>query len=132
VSTSTAGFVGVTEKGPTTGLPQFVTSFPALPGFWRLLPGDLRQRPLLAYAVEAFFNNGGQRAFIMRVVGAGAAAASRTFNDGFITRLAEDTAGTLSARNTVKLNSLRGIHVGTSLIFREVIAGSVQSQIHLR
>lgn len=130
VSTSTAGFVGVTEKGPTTGLPQFVNSFPA---FTRLYGGYLDEETwgsarFLAYAVEAFFNNGGQRAFIMRVVGAGASAASLTLNDGFITRLAEDTAGALSARGTVKLNSLRGISVGSDLTFQEAIAGTVQSQ----
>ncbi|MCA1994890.1 MAG: hypothetical protein LDL41_23005, partial [Coleofasciculus sp. S288] len=54
VSTSTAGFVGATEKGPTDGLPQLVTSFP---DFIRIYGGYLPDDPwadtrFLAYAVE--------------------------------------------------------------------------------
>jgi uncharacterized protein len=125
VSTSTAGFVGATEKGPTAGLPRLVTSFA---DFTRLYGGYLPAEPwgdkrFLAYAVEAFFNNGGQRVYIKRVVGEGAQAASLTLNDGFIARLTEDMAGEPNARNTVLLSSLRGISVGSELQFEESIAG---------
>ena len=41
VSTSTAGFVGVTERGPTAGLPQLVTSFS---GFKRKYGGYLSEK----------------------------------------------------------------------------------------
>lgn len=131
VSTSNAGFVGLTEKGPTTGLPQMVTSFNEfLRRYGTYLPEDpWGSTRFLAYAVEGFFNNGGKRVFITRIVGAGAAPASQTLNDGFITRLAVDTASNPTARTTVRLASLRGIAVGTRLRFDEVIAGTPQQNI---
>ncbi len=70
VSTSTAGFVGLAEKGPAVGVPQLVTS-PA--DFKRMYGGYLSENEygeyrFLAYAVDQFFMNGGSRAFIVRVV----------------------------------------------------------------
>lgn len=71
VSTSTAGVVGVTQRGPVDA-PTLVTSFPA---FTRLFGGYLdhrlftNDRDLLPYAVEGFFSNGGQRLYVTRVVG---------------------------------------------------------------
>lgn len=69
VGTSTAGFVGMAEKGPTEGLPQLVTNFA---DFKRIYGGYLSSNEygnyrFLSYAVEHFFINGGARAFIMRV-----------------------------------------------------------------
>jgi phage tail sheath protein FI len=70
VSTSTAGFVGQTERGPTT--PTLVTSWQS---FYRWF-GDYIDRPpntsakvFLPYAVRGFFDNGGQRLYVARVVG---------------------------------------------------------------
>lgn len=130
VSTSTAGFVGVTQKGPTSGLPQLVTSFADFTRkYGSYLPedpwGDARY---LAYAVEGFFNNGGRRLYVQRVVGDGAAPASLTLRDGFVTRLTEDTSATPTARNVVKLASLRGISVGSELAFQETIAGVLANE----
>ncbi len=70
VSTSTMGFVGVTEKGPDTGLPVLVTSAAA---FRRVFGGELSEGEFeayryLAYAVNQFFVNGGTRCYIKRVV----------------------------------------------------------------
>ncbi len=70
VSTSTAGFIGLAEKGPAEGIPQLVTS-PA--DFKRTYGGYLSENEFgqyrfLAYAVDQFFLNGGSRAFIVRVV----------------------------------------------------------------
>lgn len=70
VGTSTAGFIGLSVKGPDIGVPQLVTSFA---DFRRKYGGYLSQSEFedyrfLAYAVEHFFINGGTRAFIMRVV----------------------------------------------------------------
>jgi len=62
VSTSTAGFLGPTERGPT--YPQYVTSFSE---FRRLFGGPVEYSNL-AYAVEGFFNNGGGRAYVGRIV----------------------------------------------------------------
>jgi phage tail sheath protein FI len=66
VSTSTAGFVGVTERGPTQ--PRLVTSWQE---FERWYGGHLpRSNSFLPFSVQGFFTNGGQRAFIARITGA--------------------------------------------------------------
>lgn len=69
VGTSTAGFIGVAERGPVSGAPILVTN-PA--DFGRKFGGYLQESEFgeyrfLAYAVNNFFANGGSRAFIMRV-----------------------------------------------------------------
>lgn len=80
VSTSTAGFVGLAERGPVVGQPQLVTSFA---DYKRMYGGYLSQAGYgdaryLPYAVEQFFANGGSRAYIMRAVPGDAKAASKT------------------------------------------------------
>src|SRR5262249_52293888 len=69
VSTSTAGFLGPTERGPVAE--QFITSFTQ---FTQVYGGFLPDS-YLAYAVDGFFRNGGQRCFIGRIAGANAATA---------------------------------------------------------
>lgn len=69
VSTSTAGFIGLAEKGPVEGIPQLVTNFA---DFKRTYGGYLSENEFgeyrfLAYAVENFFINGGSRCFVSRV-----------------------------------------------------------------
>lgn len=74
VSTSTAAFVGVAEKGPVPGtlLPSGRAAQPVLVTglteysrqFGGFLPGSF-----LTYAARAFFENGGRRLYIVRVVG---------------------------------------------------------------
>ena len=80
VSTSTAGFVGLAERGPVIGQPQLVTSFA---DYTRMYGGYLSKAGYgdaryLPYAVEQFFANGGSRAYIMRAVPGDAKAASLT------------------------------------------------------
>ena len=80
VSTSTAGFVGLAERGPVIGQPQLVTSFA---DYKRMYGGYLSQAAygsnrFLPYAVEQFFANGGARAYIVRAVPGDAKAGSRT------------------------------------------------------
>lgn len=71
VGTSTAGMVGVTERGPTN-TPTLVTSFGA---FNRLFGGFLDHRTFtggldaLPYAAQGFFGNGGRRLYVTRIVG---------------------------------------------------------------
>ncbi len=78
VSTSTAGMVGVTQRGPV-GSPVLVTSFGE---FTRVFGGILDHRVFtdgldsLPYAARGFFGNGGQRLYVSRIVGAGAERAS--------------------------------------------------------
>ncbi|KRC81823.1 phage tail sheath C-terminal domain-containing protein [Sphingomonas sp. Root241] len=58
-----AGFIGIAERGPTDrpvaieGWPQFLRTF-----------GDFRANAFLAYAVRGFFDNGGRRCHVARVV----------------------------------------------------------------
>ena len=78
VGTSTAGFVGLAERGPVGGVPVLVTNFA---DFKRKYGGYLSaiefgDNRFLAYSVEEFFLNGGARAFISRVAPADAKSAS--------------------------------------------------------
>jgi phage tail sheath protein FI len=73
VSTSTTGFVGQTERGPVQ--PTLVTSFVEYQRwFGSFLAPSISYLP---FAAKGFFDNGGQRLFIARVVGAGAQQAKR-------------------------------------------------------
>jgi len=64
VATSTAAFLGETERGPTK--PRLVTSY----GEYLRLFGDVfGAGHYLPYAVKAFFDNGGRRVYIARVSG---------------------------------------------------------------
>ncbi|HSB52638.1 MAG TPA: phage tail sheath subtilisin-like domain-containing protein [Dissulfurispiraceae bacterium] len=70
VSTSTAGFLGPTERGPEG--PRLITGFEQ---FKRLYGGYLANS-FFAYGVEGFFTNGGQRCFVGRIAATAAAATS--------------------------------------------------------
>lgn len=75
VSTSTAGFIGLAERGPVEGVPQLVTN-PA--DFKRMYGGYLSENEFgdyrfLAYAIDQFFLNGGSRCFVSRVAPSDAA-----------------------------------------------------------
>lgn len=80
VSTSTAGFVGMTERGPLRGVPEFVGSFGEFQRiFGGYLPESYGQRRYLPMAVEQFFANGGSRCFVVRLLNeTGTACASVT------------------------------------------------------
>lgn len=77
VGTSTAGFIGLAEKGPVIGKPQFVTSFS---DYMRIYGGYLSEskygdKRYLPYSVESFFVNGGTKCYVMRVAPSDAKAA---------------------------------------------------------
>ena len=79
VGTSTAGFIGFAEKGPTVGAPSLVTSFKS---FTRQFGGFLSQFTYgeyryLANSVEQFFINGGTRCYVSRVTAPDAKAAKK-------------------------------------------------------
>src|ERR1700722_6350344 len=65
VSTSTAGFLGIAERGPLT--PTFLTSFTDFTSIFGGYVNDSGADRYLSYAVEGFFQNGGERCFVMRV-----------------------------------------------------------------
>lgn len=94
VSTSTAGFLGQTERGPVE--PRLVTSFEQ---FLRLYGGYIDDS-YLAYAVEGFFRNGGTRCFIGRIAAEGASTASLGLNSKKTTD--DSTTGT----QVIKISSL--------------------------
>src|SRR5436305_11671880 len=73
VSTAIAAFIGVADRGPVPGTiqptgrmaqPVLVTNFTQ----YSRIFGGFRQDSFLTYAVQAFFQNGGQRLYIVRVV----------------------------------------------------------------
>ena len=69
VGTSTAGFVGLAEKGPVKGAPSLVTSYKS---FTQQFGGYLSEFEYgeyryLAPSVEQFFANGGTRCYVSRV-----------------------------------------------------------------
>jgi phage tail sheath protein FI len=83
-SDTIAAFVGSNDRGPTT--PTLVTSwsqYTNLFGTWNVINDND-----LPIAVYMFFSNGGSRAYVQRVVGAGAVSAVRTLNDRAGTPLA--------------------------------------------
>ena len=78
VGTSTAGFVGMTVKGPTVGAPSLCTSFA---DFQRQFGGYLSEYThggyrFLPACVEQFFQNGGTRCYISRVIPENASVAA--------------------------------------------------------
>ena len=84
VGTSTAGFIGVAEKGPISGMPVLVTG-PS--DFSRKFGGYLHENEFgqyrfLAHAVNQFFANGGSRAFVMRVAPVDATIAKASCKQG--------------------------------------------------
>ncbi len=85
VATSTAGFVGQTRFGPTTGLPALVTGFEEYQRLFGdgddLLLGGVPTPNQLAHAVRLFFENGGKRVYVSRIfvpTGGSSVAASRS------------------------------------------------------
>jgi len=93
VGTSTTAFVGPTRKGPfrvdddTPETPELLTSY----GDFERIYGGFSDLALgagapatnyLAHAVLAFFNEGGSRLYVSRVVGAGAATATAAVRGG--------------------------------------------------
>ena len=76
VSTSNAAFIGKAQMGPLnkavliTNLQQFTTKY-----------GTFIQDSYLAHSVLQFFNNGGKKAYIVRIAGTGARAAAIAIKD---------------------------------------------------
>jgi len=100
VSTSTTGMVGVTQKGPTAGKPELVTSFAEFRqqfGGYLDPPQDDAERVRWEHddleggywwrfplAVKGFFDNGGRRLYVKRVVSSAATPARVDVSTGVI------------------------------------------------
>jgi uncharacterized protein len=76
VGTSTSAFVGLTLKGPTGVTPDLLTSFADFErvygGLGDLVMGSTPMTNYMAYAVQAYFANGGSRLYVSRVSPSGA------------------------------------------------------------
>ncbi|SEF19802.1 hypothetical protein SAMN05421837_101107 [Amycolatopsis pretoriensis] len=107
VSTSTAGMVGVTQRGPTDGKPKLVTNFlefqttfggflpepdPAIRDAWANNPAEGGRWWLFPLAVKGFFDNGGQRLYVKRVASGAAQPASGQVFTGLVSAITQDAA----------------------------------------
>ncbi|MGB8768533.1 MAG: phage tail sheath C-terminal domain-containing protein [Candidatus Korobacteraceae bacterium] len=125
VSTSTTGFVGMTVRGPISGPPVLVTSFAEFSRtFGSFLPDSLtfHDYRYLPYAVKGFFDNLGQRAYIVRVQGQtnGTAGDGGVLVGGLLTQLAADAP---AGNTAIQLATTRGIQKGANLTFKQVKNG---------
>lgn len=80
VPTSTAAFIGETERGSTT--PRLVTSYKE---YVRWFGGVFDDTKFMPYAVNGFFENGGKRLYVCRVTSA-AAKPAEVVSGNFIVR----------------------------------------------
>jgi phage tail sheath protein FI len=125
VSTSFAGFVGMTQRGPSTGLPQLVTSysdFKNLYGSYFDFGPTFAGHNSLPFAVDGFFTNLGNVLYISRVLAPGAVKATTTATGGMITRLTQDAQG---GQAQIRPATLRGIQKGTNVLLRMIKNGIV-------
>ncbi|MEC4675485.1 MAG: phage tail sheath family protein [Nitrospirota bacterium] len=101
VSTSTAGFLGETERGPTK--PRLVTgwlNFQRLYGSYFTVSG---RTPYLPYAVEGFFSNGGKRCYIGRITPGDAGLASHKLTSSGADALTVEALGEGTWANNIAL-----------------------------
>lgn len=140
VSTSTAGMAGVTVRGPDTGKPKLVTNFlefqNAFGGFlpepeaavrdaWANNPAEGGRWWLFPLAVKGFFDNGGQRLYVKRVVSRQAAASSGALGNGLVSQIGADAAAGATSLTLTHLIGFAGVGEPIA-IFR----GDDQRQIH--
>jgi uncharacterized protein len=113
VSTSTAGFLGETERGPT--VPTLVTSWLE---YQRIFGGYFGEDKYLPYAVQGFFENGGSRCFIGRIVKAGdapATTAQATLTHDNTNALTVEAVGEGSSGNQIAVEVSKGTMKGFKL-----------------
>jgi phage tail sheath protein FI len=126
VSTSTAGMVGVTERGPANW-PMLVTSF----GEYTRLFGEYLTTAIftnstnfLPHAVEGFFTNAGKRLYVTRALDElGATFAEFTLHDRgtatstftLLLRNAPENSGTLASGNPIYVVNVASLLPGNPL-----------------
>jgi phage tail sheath protein FI len=135
VSTSTAGVIGVAERGPVNW-PMLVTSFGEYTRlFGEYLPSTVFSNThgahhYLPHAVEGFFNNGGKRLYVTRVLDTAGARAARfqlhdrgSLTSGFtmLLRGAQETTGTLASGNPLYVVNLASLTTGAPLAAGQTI-----------
>ncbi|MBU7005781.1 phage tail sheath family protein [Phosphitispora fastidiosa] len=110
VSTSTAGFLGETERGPA--IPRLVTSWL---DYQRVFGGYFGADKYLPYSVQGFFDNGGQRCFIGRIVKTGAGTASFKLKQGTANALTVAAVGEGSWGTRIAVKATAGTFSGFKL-----------------
>ena len=80
VPTSTAAFLGETQRGALR--PRLITSYKEYNRWYGSVFQDARYMP---HAVNGFFDNGGKRLYVSRIVGAAATTAFKTFGNFTVT-----------------------------------------------
>lgn len=83
VPTSTAAFLGETERGPIK--PRMVTSYKE---YQRWFGGTFGDSKFMPYAASGFFENGGKRLYVCRIAGSNTKAAQAPFGESFVVRAA--------------------------------------------
>jgi phage tail sheath protein FI len=119
VATSTAGAVGVTQRGPET--PTLVTNYgdyvrtfggpvpaPDDDGAWEAVGHYWH----MAESIKGFFDEGGARVYVQRVAPKGAGASHVDFNGGLHAGLKRDVA---PADETIQLTHVLGLTPGAKL-----------------
>lgn len=110
VSTSTAGFLGETERGPTN--PVFITSFLE---YQRVFGSYFRQDKYLPHAVQGFFENGGQRCYVGRIVKTGSSEANLKLYKNRVPALTVEAVGEGTWGNRIAVKVTRGTLNGFKL-----------------
>lgn len=103
VSTSTAGFLGSAERGPS--VPRLITSWL---DYQRVFGGYFGEGEYLPAAVEGFFNNGGSRCYVGRVTKASATSAEFKLKKGEGNALTVEAVGEGSWGNRVAVKVTEG------------------------
>jgi hypothetical protein len=88
VATSTAAFLGATERGPVK--PRLITSYNE---YLRHFGDVFGVDNYMPYAIKAFFDNGGRRCYIARIVGANNAISQIVLGDFTVAAVGPGVAG---------------------------------------
>ncbi|MFY0566340.1 phage tail sheath family protein [Archangium lansingense] len=88
VSTSTTGFAGPTLIGPHEGVPELLTSFADFERIYGGLENFDYGLNYLAHSVRAYFNEGGSRLYVARVLPSGATGAKADVTAGSVSFVA--------------------------------------------
>jgi uncharacterized protein len=98
VSLSTAGFLGITEIGPSQ--PTLVTS---MPEYQRIFGEPIPDKSYLSYAVEGFFTNQGEMLYIGRITAPDALPATATITAGTTNKIYIRAVGPGNNTNNISL-----------------------------
>lgn len=148
VSTSTAGMIGVAERGPVnvpiliTGVGEYARWFGGRLNIQEFSNSPNDPHCYLPYAVEGFFTNGGKRVYITRALATEAASLARTRffrqEDGvptatLLTRAASSATNVLlvwpAAVGAISINEWVRIGSGSDAEYRQAAAAPAPSSI---